>query len=753
MATHYQPGFPPDHYLNRELSWLEFNARVLEEAADPTNPLLERLKFTAIFSSNLDEFFEVRVAGLLQQLYAGIEPQDYGADGLDPVEQLAQIEARVHALVAEQHRLLDAEIWPGLSAAGIQRVSLDSLEPAEREHLDKLFAREIYPILTPLAIDPGHPFPHVHNKSLNIVLLVENTETGQQLYGVVQVPALLDRVVALPAAEVSGGGGGPERLRFVLLEEIIASHLGDLFGGFKVLAHTVFRVTRNTDLAINEDEAEDLLQTIEETLRQRILGEAVRLEILASGDARFAQMLMGALDLRERDVYRLNGPVDLTALMALHRGEGFRALRDEALIPRPSPAFASGDNPFDVIRNQDVLVHHPYESFGAVVDFIDRAADDPQVLAIKQTLYRTSGASPIISALARAAQNGKQVTALVELKARFDEENNIVWARELEQAGVHVVYGIVGLKTHCKAALVVRREKSGLRRYVHLATGNYNPTTARTYTDMGLFTANPDFGEDVSEMFNLLTGYSQRRRWRKLVVAPVELRERVIALIQRERGHAESGKPARIIVKMNALVEVSVIDALYRASQAGVEIDLIIRGTCSLRAGLPGVSDRIRVTSIVDRFLEHSRVFYFANDGNPEVFLASADWMPRNFFRRIEVMFPVEDAQLKARICERTLPTILADNVKARVQNPDGSYRRAAPADGEPAVRSQTALHSLARGSAQVVEPGGRRLFVPVLRGGRNGKEGKREQRRSTAVPRGRRGAKSGRKVPDEGSS
>jgi polyphosphate kinase len=749
MATHYQPAFPPDHYLNRELSWLEFNARVLEEAADPTNPLLERLKFTSIFSSNLDEFFEVRVAGLLQQLYAGIEPQDYGADGLDPVQQLARIEARVHALVAEQHRLLDSEIMPGLAAGGIQRVSLDSLEPAEREYLDRLFAREIYPILTPLAIDPGHPFPHVHNKSLNIVLLVENAETGQQLYGVVQVPALLDRVVALPAAE----GGAPERVRFVLLEEIIASHLGDLFGGFRVLAHTVFRVTRNTDLAINEDEAEDLLQTIEETLRQRILGEAVRLEILASGDARFEQMLMGALDLRERDVYRVNGPVDMTALMALHRGEGFRALRDEALIPRPSPAFASADNPFDVIRSQDVLVHHPYESFGAVVDFIDRAADDPQVLAIKQTLYRTSGASPIISALARAAQNGKQVTALVELKARFDEENNIVWARELEQAGVHVVYGIVGLKTHCKAALVVRREKSGLRRYVHLATGNYNPTTARTYTDMGLFTANPDFGEDVSEMFNLLTGYSQRRRWRKLVVAPVELRERVIALIQRERGHAESGKPARIIVKMNALVEVSVIDALYRASQAGVEIDLIIRGTCSLRAGLPGVSDRIRVTSIVDRFLEHSRVFYFANDGNPEVFLASADWMPRNFFRRIEVMFPVEDAQLKARICERTLPTILADNVKARVQNPDGSYRRAAPADGQPAVRSQTALHSLARGSAHVVEPGGRRLFVPVLR--RNGKEGKREQRRATAVPRGRRGAKrgSGRKVPEEGST
>jgi polyphosphate kinase len=387
-----------------------------------------------------------------------------------------------------------------------------------------------------------------------------------------------------------------------------------------------------------------------------------------------------------------------------------------------------------------------------MVDFIDRAADDPQVLAIKQTLYRTSGASPIVSALARAAQNGKQVTALVELKARYDEENNIVWARELEQAGVHVVYGIVGLKTHCKAALVVRRERGGLQRYVHLSTGNYNPTTARVYTDLALFTADPAFGQDVSEMFNLLTGYSQTRRWRKLIVAPVELRERVIALIDRERRHAEAGRPARIIVKMNALVEVSVIDALYRASQAGVEIDLVIRGICCLRAGLPGVSERIRVISIVDRFLEHSRLFYFSNDGNPEVFLASADWMPRNFVRRIEVMFPIEHAQLKARIVDRILPTILGDNVKARLQNPDGTYRRATPGEGQATIRSQTVLHSLARGSAHVVDHAGHRLFVPVLR--RNGKKGKGESRRATAAPRARRGAKgaSGRKVPEEGS-
>ena len=668
MTQAYTPAFSPEHYLNRELSWLEFNARVLEEAADVSNPLLERLKFLAIFSSNLDEFFEVRVAGLQQQLYAGIEPQDYAADGMDPGQQLAAIDKRVRELVAQQDHLWHEDVMPALAAQGIAWVRYGQLSEAERQHVAALFRTEIAPVLTPLAIDPGHPFPFVHTKSLNVALLIESADSGQQLFAVVQVPAVLDRVVLLPRTD--------EGVRFVLLEEILAAHLGDLFGGFRVVDHTSFRVTRNGDLAIDEDEAEDLLQTIEDTLRQRMRGEAVRLEILAAGDERFAQMLTGALGLGARDVFRVAGPVDLTALMALQRLEGFRALRDEPLVPRVPAAFATGGNPFDLIRTQDVLVHHPYESFGCVVDFIERAADDPQVLAIKQTLYRTSGGSPIITALARAAQNGKQVTALVELKARFDEQNNIVWARELEQAGVHVVYGVVGLKTHCKAALVVRREADGIRRYVHLSTGNYNPTTARIYTDLGLFTANPHFGEDVSAMFNLLTGYSQRRDWRKLCVAPVDLRERVIALIDRERRHAEAGGRARIIVKMNALVEPSVIDALYHASQAGVHIDLLIRSICCLRAGLAGISETIRVTSIVDRFLEHSRVFYFENAGEPEVFLASADWMPRNFFRRIEVMFPIEDPRLKARIVDTVLPTLLGDNVKARFQRPDGSYGR-----------------------------------------------------------------------------
>ncbi len=711
MSQETTAALAPHHYINRELSWIEFNARVLEEARDATNPWLERLKFIAIFSSNLDEFFEVRVAGLQQQLHAGLEPQDYGADGLDAAEQLAAIDKRVHELVADQYRVLNEEVFPALAARGIERVRYEQLTDTERAAVEGFFANNVYPVLTPLAIDPGHPFPHVHNKSLNVALLIEREEAGQsqQWFAVVQVPSVLDRIVVLQRDE--------SRLRFLLLEDVIRVHLGDLFGGFRVLGSTVFRVTRNTDLVIDEDEAEDLLQTIEETLRQRIRGEAVRLEILADADEQYLQMLESALDLEPRDVYRVDGPVDLTVLAALHRVEGFRPLRDEPLMPRMPGPFATTANVFDAIRAQDILVHHPYESFGCVVDFIDRAADDPQVLAIKQTLYRTSAPSPIISALGRAAQNGKQVTALVELKARYDEENNIVWARSLEQAGVHVVYGVVGLKTHCKASLVVRREPEGVRRYVHLATGNYNPTTSRVYTDLGLFTANADFGQDTSEMFNLLTGYSRGHQWKKLVVAPVGLRERVIDLIDRERRHAETGVRARIIVKMNSLVEPSVIDALYRASQAGVSIDLVIRGICCLRPGLAGVSENIRVTSIVDKFLEHSRIFYFENGDSPDVFLASADWMPRNFFRRIEVMFPIEDPRLKTRIIDEILPTVLGDTVKARRLQSDGSYTRVAPNDGQASVRSQLVFQNLAREAARDVGESARQ-FVPILRGG-----------------------------------
>jgi len=700
--------FPTENYLNRELSWLEFNARVLEEAADVSNPWLERVKFLSIVSSNLDEFFEIRVAGLQQQLYAGLEPQDFAADGLDPANLLTKIAHRAHGLVDEQYRLLHEELIGGLKENGIEWVRLAELTGSEREYVDTLFANSIYPVLTPLAIDPGHPFPHVHNKSLNIALLVEGGHATQlqELFAVVQVPAVLDRVVLLP--------GSKDRIRFVLLEDVIAAHLGTLFAGVRVVGHAVFRVTRNTDLEIDEDDAEDLLQTIEETLRQRMRGDAVRLEIAAGADERFEQMLRDALDLKSTDVYRVAGPVDLTVFMALYRLDGFRTIRDEPLIPRIPPSFTAAADVFDLIRSQDVLVHHPYESFGCVVDFIERAANDPQVLAIKQTLYRTSGASPILRALERAAHNGKQVTALVELKARFDEENNIVWARSLERAGVHVVYGVVGLKTHCKASLVVRREADGIRRYVHLSTGNYNPTTARIYTDLGLFTANQEVGEDTSELFNLLTGYSQGRRWRKLIVAPLGMRERILELIDRERRHAEAGRAARIIVKMNALVEPSVIDALYRASQAGVSIELVIRGTCCLRPGVPEFSTNIRVISVVDKFLEHSRIFYFENAGAPEVFLGSADWMPRNFFRRIEVMFPVEDARLKSRLTEELLQLVLRDNVKARQLQADGTYSRLRPAAGEAAVRSQTTFQALARESArEASDPAFR--FVPIL--------------------------------------
>lgn len=709
MAKRASAVFPPQHYVNRELSWLEFNERVLQEAQDRGNPLLERLKFITIVSSNFDEFFEVRVAGLHQQLKAGLEPQDYGADGMDPAEALTEISRRVHELVDTQYEVLHAEVFPKLAEAGIEWVRTDQLTTDEHNFIETFFDSNVYPVLTPLAIDPGHPFPHVHNKSLNIALQIEREVDGrhQELFAVVQVPGVLERVVLLPRVG--------DRRRFVLLEDVIGGHLHELFSGFRIVNHTVFRVTRNTDLVIQEDEAEDLLETIEETLRQRIRGEAVRLEIFSQSDERFVQVLQENLEIDSREVYRVRGPVDLLALSALQQLEGFKTLREEPLVPRLPQPLQSGQNMFDVIRTQDILVHHPYESFGCVVDFIDRAADDPQVLAIKQTLYRTSAPSPIINALARAAQNGKQVTALVELKARYDEKNNIVWARSLEQAGVHVVYGVVGLKTHCKAALVVRREPDGIRRYVHLATGNYNPQTARVYTDVGLFTAHARFGDDVSEMFNLLTGYSQRQAWSKLVVAPMGLRERVIELIDRERTHAEEGRPARIIVKMNALVEPTVIDALYRASQAGVMIDLVIRGICCLRPGVPGVSERIRVISIVDRFLEHSRIMYFENGGTGEVYLGSADWMPRNFFRRIEVMFPVEDPKLKARMVEEILPIILADNVKARVLQTDGNYIRLTPPDGAAPVRSQVVLQHAAREAAR--EAGEKAFqFVPIVR-------------------------------------
>ncbi len=686
----------PSMFINRELSWLDFNDRVLEEARDPSNPLLERLKFIAISASNLDEFFEVRVAGLQAQLYDSLEPQDAPADGMGPLAQLTEISRRAHDFVGRLYDVWLKEVRPELGTHGIHVCEYEDLTEAHNAFLDDYFNKQVYPVLTPLAIDPAHPFPHLHNKSLNLILRIEtpSQEPVSQRYAVLQVPSVLNRLVRLP----SDGDG---KIRFVLLEKVIGPRLDALFGGFKVAARASFRVTRNSDLTIQETEVKgSLLSTIQETLRLRKWGAAVRLEISNRAEDGFLTLLQNApaLDLDERDVYKVRGAVDLTVLFALSKIEGFRELREPSHEAQLPAQFASRGSIFAAIREQDILVHHPYESFDSVVQFIEEASEDPQVLAIKQTLYRTAENNPIIGALERAAENGKQVTALVELQARLDEENNIVKARALQKAGVHVVYGMVGLKTHCKATLVVRREHDGIRRYVHLATGNYNPTTAKLYTDLSYFTCRPDFGEDASALFNHLTGYMQGHDWKKLIVAPMHLAEAILGLIDRERRHAEEGRPARIIAKMNSLVDPAAIEGLYAASKAGVRIDLIIRGICCLRPGVPGVSENIRVISIVDKFLEHSRIAYFQNDDKPEVFLSSADWMPRNFRRRVEVMFPIEDPRLQNRIIEGILGVVLSDNVKARVLGPDCVYKRMpAPKKGQQAIRSQLEFQKLAR--------------------------------------------------------
>jgi polyphosphate kinase len=667
---------------------------VLEEARDPSNPLLERLRFLAICASNLDEFFEVRVAGLQAQLFENLEPQDPPPDGMGPLAQLIEIARRAHDFVNRMYEAWHSELRPGLLQHGIRVCAPPELSDAQNAFLDGYFDSHVYPVLTPLAIDPAHPFPHVHNKSLNLLLRIEPDKLhARPRYAVLQVPSVLNRLVPLPD-EADG------QRRLVLLEDVIGPRLDALFGGYRVTERVAFRVTRNSDLSIQENEVRSsLLSTIEETLRQRKWGEAVRLEISDRADEEFLAQLLSASapELEERDVYKVAGPVDLTALAALWKLEGFRDLKDPPYEPQMPAVLANRKNVFTAIRDQDILVHHPYESFGAVVQFIEQASEDPQVLAIKMTLYRTADANPIITALARAAELGKQVTALVELQARLDEENNIDKARMLHKAGVHVVYGIVGKKTHCKAALVVRREHDGIRRYVHLGTGNYNPTTARLYTDLSFFTCRPEFGEDASALFNLLTGYSQGNNWNKLIVAPMHLANRLGALIEREREHAEAGFPARIIAKMNSVVDPQIIEVLYRASQAGVKIDLIVRGICCLRPGMPGLSDNIRVNSIVDKYLEHSRIAYFQNRDQPEVFLSSADWMPRNFRRRVEIMFPIENPQLKRRLVDGILGVVLADNVKARELLPDGTYRRVpSPGPNQPSIRSQVEFQNMA---------------------------------------------------------
>jgi polyphosphate kinase len=680
----------PSLYINRELSWLEFNRRVLEEVQDPQVPLLERVKFLAIFSSNLDEFFMVRLGNLQRKVQAGIV-YGSGADRMPAQEQVERICQVTRQLVGEEYRCLLEEVLPALEREGIVLRGTRDLTPAERREVGDLFRRVVFPVVTPLAIDPGHPFPHLLNKSLNLAVILHRPGQAEKLFAVVQVPAVLPRFVPLPADKGHV---------FIPLETVIRMHLAELFPGMELEQSTAFRVTRNSDIELDDDEVEDLLKAIEEEVKKRRRGAAVRLEIEAGAPAELEQFLMAALDLDPIDVFRLPGLLDLTGLFQIHGVPGYPALRDPQFVPQPVPDFPQPRNPWASIRARDILVHHPYESFTPVVDFIEAAADDDRVLAIKQTLYRTSADSPVVHALQRAADHGKQVTAVIELKARLDEERNILWARELEKAGVHVVFGFVGLKTHCKVALVVRREEDGIRRYVHLATGNYNPQTARIYTDLGFFTCNPDFCEDASALFNYLTGYGELPQWRKLVVAPSRMQAFMVEKIEQETRHQAAGREGRIIAKINGLLEPAIVQPLYRASQAGVRIDLICRGVCALRPGLPGISDNIRVVSVVDRFLEHSRIFYFGNGGDPQVYIGSADWMDRNLSRRVEVVFPIEQPDLKQRLIQEILATTLADTAKARELLPDGSYRRVQPSDGQPRVRSQERFLEIAAQNA-----------------------------------------------------
>jgi len=706
----------PKYYFNREISWLEFNQRVLHEALDPRTPLLERLKFLAIFSTNLDEYFMVRVAVLKQQVAAQVSQKTI--DGLTPQEQLDAIREHLEPIVTQQHQFFEQELRPQLAAAGIYLLNYDDLNSKERTYLHEYFEEQIFPVLTPLAVDPGHPFPYISNLSLNLAVVVKDRETGENHFARLKVPKVLPRFILLPKELHIAAPDQIVHWAGVPLEQVIAHNLEALFPGMAIQEYYPFRITRNADLEIEEDEADDLLLAIEQELRKRRFGSAVRMEIQVSTPKPIQQTLMRELGLGEADIYELEGLLGLHDLMALS-DLPLPELRDPDWSPVVPPriqrleqsemsnsAFGSNgglslseprgeEDIFSVVRQGDLLVHHPYDSFSATVQrFITQAAHDPHVLTIKMTLYRTSGDSPIVNALIAAAENGKQVVALVELKARFDEENNILWARKLEKVGVHVVYGMVGLKTHTKIALVVRQE-AGIRRYVHIGTGNYNPKTARLYTDLGLLSCREELGADLTDLFNYLTGYSRQQTYRKLLVAPVNFRDRMLALIRRETQHQRHGAQGQIIAKMNSLVDPEIIIALYEASQAGVQIDLIVRGICCLRPGIPQVSDNIRIISIIDRFLEHSRIFYFFNQGQAEVFIGSADWRPRNLDRRVEAVVPVEDPEI-AHHLQQILEVMLADNRQAWELQPDGHYVQRHPAPAQPEQGSQQVLMELA---------------------------------------------------------
>ncbi|MCB8943424.1 MAG: polyphosphate kinase 1 [Ardenticatenaceae bacterium] len=673
----------PSYYINRELSTIEFQRRVLYECYQD-HPLLEQMKYLAIVSSNLDEFFMVRVSGLKQQVYLGITERP--PDGLTPREQLAAIHKTVTPIFKEMMTIWHEQIYPTLEKQGIQILDYEDVKRKHRRNLRDYFEKELFPVLTPLAFDPGHPFPHISNLSLNLAVVIRDPETNTTRFARVKVPNSLPRLVPITRVDPDEILP-PTTLRFAWLEEVIAANLDRLFPGMEITAAYPFRITRNTDMEIQEEEADDLLLTMEENLRQRHFGSVVRLEIDETTPDEIREILISNMGIGSFDVYTFNGPLGLSSLWELH-GVERPELKDRPIQPATPSPLRSGDNIFQVLKRQDVLLHHPYDSFLPVVNFLETAAADPDVLAIKMTLYRIGPTPPIVRALMRARENGKQVAVLVELKARFDEESNIEWARALENAGVHVVYGLIGLKTHCKVCLVVRRERDGLHRYVHVGTGNYNTSTARLYTDLGMMTHREPFGADASDLFNYLTGYSKQDAYQKFLVAPLTLRRNLMQFIEQETAH---GKEGYIVIKANSLVDGKVIRALYKASQAGVQIDLIIRGFCCLRPGIKGVSENIRVRSIVGRFLEHSRIYYFHNQGKPVLYLGSADPMPRNIDRRVEVLFPIEDPVMQKDIVHNILNPYLQDTAKAYILQADGSYMRQSErvAEGHPLFNSQ----------------------------------------------------------------
>ena len=697
----------PEYLENRELSWLQFNKRILAEAKDKNILLFERIKFLSITASNLDEFFMIRIASLMDMVHAGYKKQDIA--GMTPKEQLDEILPEAKAFMADQYTTLNRSLLPQLEKCGLKLIRHhEDLTEKQAAYVDEYFRKDVYPVLTPMAVDQSRPFPLIQNKTLNIGALIKDKKKENVVdIATVQVPSVLPRIVEVPS-EKKG------EKAIILLEEVIERNLDKLFLNYTILSAHPYRIMRNADLTIDEDDAADLLKEIEKQIKKRQWGEVIRLEVADTMDRRLQKKLMEQLNVDENYLYKINGPLDLTFLMKAYGIDGFDEYKLPKFVPQPVPGFDKEREIFEQIREHDILLHHPYYEFTPVVDFISQAAKDPNVLAIKQTLYRVSGNSPIVASLAKAAENGKQVTVLVELKARFDEENNIGWAKMLEKAGCHVIYGLVGLKTHSKIALVVRKEEDGIRRYVHLGTGNYNDVTAKLYTDMGLLTCNDAIGEDATAVFNMLSGYSEPPAWNKLMVAPIWLKDQFLMLINREAENAKKGKEARIVAKMNSLCDPMIIEALYKASAAGVKIDLIIRGICCLKVGIPGISENIQVRSLVGNFLEHSRIFYFYNDGFEDVYMGSADWMPRNLDKRVEITFPVEDEELKQQVID-ILRLQLEDTLKAHILQPNGREYAKLDLRGLKKVGAQDEFCRLAMESAGKNSSDKRgRVFEPV---------------------------------------